>query len=97
MKTKPAGFGVLYASVGCLSDSSAGPFDTIEDAAEYVLSEWDLMAPEEDDEDAPERPTVEEIAAQYGAEDPSSPDSLYSWEIVPLSADECAEWEAAEV
>ena len=50
-------YGVLYSSVGCLADNRSGPYDTVEEAAEYVRDQYemalDAMNDANHDEDNP--------------------------------------------
>lgn len=75
-------FIVSYASAGCLPDSEPVEFDSLEDAAHYVVSEHDEVGYHSEQEGGDETPILmaAQVIENMGADDPRS-NSLYRWSI----------------
>ena len=79
-------YAVHYASAGCIPDYiDDGPamFDTVQEAAQYVVDEIDDMGqdvPDDEFESWLVGPTLQYVVENLGHPDPR-PNSLYSWSI----------------
>lgn len=89
-------FQVTYASAGCLPDTDAETFDTLQEAAEHVAEQYAERLDETGRADVLPLWDADVIATWMGTDDPAE-NSLYAWVIEDtLDDDERAELASLE-